>query len=56
MPLEKPGVIMILFRGHGMLLLVQKTAGMNAHDVYTELGLTRRSYIGKKAISFLEAT
>ncbi len=56
MPLGKPGVMTVLFRCQGMLSLVQKTAGMNAHDVYTELGLTRRSYIGKKAISFLEAT
>lgn len=47
---------MILFRCHGMLSLVQKTAEMNAHDIYTELGLTRRSYIGKKAIPPLEAT
>jgi len=42
MPLEKPGVMMVLLRCQGMLSLVQKTAEMNAHDIYTELGLTRR--------------
>lgn len=44
------------FVATGVLSLVQKTAEMNAHDIYTELGLTRRSYVGKKAIPPLRAT